>query len=58
MSGQIYLDMEDFEWAGRVLKELCERVGQGEYLVGGEKVGQKMVVEGGNLTQDGIGANA
>jgi hypothetical protein len=46
MSGQIYLDMEDFEWAGRVLKELCERVGKGEYLVGGEKVDQKRVGEG------------
>jgi selenocysteine lyase/cysteine desulfurase len=58
MSGQIYLDMEDFEWAGRVLKELCERVGKGEYLVGGEKVDQKRVGEGGDLTLHGIGANA
>jgi hypothetical protein len=49
--------MEDFEWAGRVLKELCERVGKGEYLVGGEKVDQKRVIEGGDLTQDGIGAS-
>jgi hercynylcysteine S-oxide lyase len=57
MSGQVYLDMADFEWAGRVLKELCERVGRGEYLLAGEKVGQK-VVEGGDLAKDGASANA
>lgn len=26
MSGQVYLDEEDFEWAGNVLKALCARV--------------------------------
>jgi hypothetical protein len=28
--------MEDFEWAGRTLKELCMRVGNGDYLRSGE----------------------
>jgi hypothetical protein len=32
MSGQIYLDIEDFEWAGRTLKEVSERMGKGEFL--------------------------
>jgi hercynylcysteine S-oxide lyase len=58
MSGQIYLDMTDFEWAGRVLKELCERVGKGEYLLAREKIDQRNVVEGGDLARDGAGANA
>lgn len=30
LSGQIYLAEEDFKWAARVLKELCERVLKGE----------------------------
>lgn len=58
MSGQIYLEMADFEWAGRVLIELCERVGKGEYLLAGEKVGQEKIVEGGDLAKDDTGANA
>ncbi|KAI1299579.1 pyridoxal phosphate-dependent transferase [Xylaria venustula] len=30
LSAQVYLDVEDFEWAGRTLLELCERVKRGE----------------------------
>ena len=32
LSGQIYLEAKDFEWAGQVLKGLCERVRKGDYL--------------------------
>jgi selenocysteine lyase/cysteine desulfurase len=32
LSGQVYLEMEDFEWAGTMLKELCGRVERGEFL--------------------------
>ncbi|EZF36248.1 hypothetical protein H101_00237 [Trichophyton interdigitale H6] len=32
-SAQIYLELDDFEWGGRMLKDLCERVGDGEYLL-------------------------
>uniref|UniRef100_L2G240 Aminotransferase family protein n=1 Tax=Colletotrichum fructicola (strain Nara gc5) TaxID=1213859 RepID=L2G240_COLFN len=31
LSAQVYLDEEDFEWAGHTLKELCSRVGKQEY---------------------------
>ncbi|KAI0442912.1 pyridoxal phosphate-dependent transferase [Xylaria telfairii] len=30
LSAQVYLEMEDFEWAGHMLLELCERVKRGE----------------------------
>ncbi|KAI0110640.1 PLP-dependent transferase [Hypoxylon sp. NC0597] len=30
ISAQVYLDIEDFEWAGKILLELCERVKRGE----------------------------
>ncbi|KAK5653236.1 hypothetical protein OQA88_9135 [Cercophora sp. LCS_1] len=31
ISAQVYLEMEDFEWAGKTLKEVCERVQKGDY---------------------------
>ena len=31
LSAQVYLDEEDFVFAGETLKDLCERVGRGEY---------------------------
>ena len=31
LSAQVYLELDDFEWAGRVLKEVCGRVAKGEY---------------------------
>lgn len=31
ISGQIYLELKDWEWLGGVLKGLCERVGAGEF---------------------------
>ncbi|KAK4180606.1 pyridoxal phosphate-dependent transferase [Triangularia setosa] len=31
LSAQVYLDLEDFKWAGGVLKEICEGVVRGEY---------------------------
>ena len=34
ISGQIYLELKDFEWLGGVLKGLCERVRSGESLRG------------------------
>lgn len=32
LSAQTYLGEEDFEWAGRTLRELCERVKRGEHV--------------------------
>lgn len=31
ISGQIYLELKDWEWLGGVLKVMCERVGSGEF---------------------------
>jgi len=30
LSGQIYLEVEDFEWAANSLQEMCQRVMKGE----------------------------
>jgi len=38
MSGQVYLELQDFEWAGLVLKEFCERADAGEYKGRAEKL--------------------
>jgi hypothetical protein len=35
-SAQVYLGIEDFMFGARVLKVLCERVRNGEYLDAGE----------------------
>ncbi|KAJ9608148.1 hypothetical protein H2200_007136 [Cladophialophora chaetospira] len=37
ISGQIYLELKDFEWLGGVLQGLCERVKMGESLRGRAK---------------------
>lgn len=34
LSGQVYMDMEDFQWTAQVLRELCDRFGRGEHLKG------------------------
>lgn len=31
LTAQVYLDKDDFEWAGSTLKELCERIARKEY---------------------------
>ena len=36
MSGQVYLEMADFEWAAKVIKEVCERAEKGEWAVKGK----------------------
>lgn len=32
LSATVYLDVDDFEWAGKVMMEECERVKKGEFL--------------------------
>ncbi|KAF4629919.1 hypothetical protein G7Y89_g8223 [Cudoniella acicularis] len=51
LSGQVYLDMEDFEWAGQKLKEICERIGKGEYLGKAQEMDVKEMVVGGDLAK-------
>ncbi|KAI4621879.1 hypothetical protein J4E80_004252 [Alternaria sp. BMP 0032] len=33
LSGQVYLEMADFEWAAKTIKEICERVEKGEWAL-------------------------
>jgi hypothetical protein len=33
LSGQIYLELGDFEWVGWRLRELCDRIQKGEVTV-------------------------
>jgi hypothetical protein len=35
LSGQVYLDMRDFEWAAQTLKTICERAENGEWATTG-----------------------
>ena len=42
LSGEVYLTKDDFEWAGRTLSEVCERVGRGEWRETGEEKGKEM----------------
>jgi hypothetical protein len=37
LSAQVYLEIGDFERAGRALGEVCERAGKGEFLTVAEK---------------------
>lgn len=34
LSAQVYLDMDDFEWTGKTLKELCKRAASQELVTG------------------------
>ena len=38
LSSQIYLTEKDFEWAGKVLKEVCKRVENGEWKPSSSKL--------------------
>lgn len=36
ISGQVYLEIEDYEWAAGVIKEVCARAENGEWAVKGK----------------------
>jgi len=38
LSGQVYLEMGDMEWAAQTLKKVCERVEKGEWVGKGSKL--------------------
>ena len=59
VSGQIYLELRDFEWLGSVLKALCERVRMGESLRTQEqeeelRAGRQMT-RGGSIDLEALG---
>ncbi|GAA5930368.1 hypothetical protein JCM10213_001072 [Rhodosporidiobolus nylandii] len=37
LSAQVYLELNDFEYVGRALKDVCERIAKGEWREKGEK---------------------
>lgn len=56
ISGQIYLELRDFEWLGGVLKALCERVRMGESLKTEEEVrAGRQVSRGSTLDLEALG---
>jgi hypothetical protein len=56
ISGQIYLELRDFEWLGGVLKALCERVRMGESLKTEEEVRSgRHVSRGSTLDLEALG---
>jgi selenocysteine lyase/cysteine desulfurase len=54
LSGQVYLELSDFEWAGKILKEICHRAGNGEFLKSGKEIDDKEMAERGDTAKDGI----
>lgn len=48
LSAQVYLTEEDFEWGGKVLKEVCERAKKGEWKEGAGQEGKLPVRLAGN----------
>ncbi|KAL1607987.1 hypothetical protein SLS60_002926 [Paraconiothyrium brasiliense] len=36
MSGQVYLELADYEWAAQIIKEVCKRAEKGEWAVKGK----------------------
>ncbi|KAH8678855.1 pyridoxal phosphate-dependent transferase [Tricladium varicosporioides] len=58
LSGQVYLDMDDFKWAGEKLRDVCERIGKGEYIKEDKKVDSVEMVVVGDLRKEGTTASA
>ena len=58
LSAQVYLDISDFEWIGRVLKDICERAGNEEFVKVGKKLDDKGEPVQADLAKDNIRANA
>jgi hypothetical protein len=47
LAGQVYLDLQDWEWCAGVLKEVCGRVRKGVFRDGDREVGEGKEMEGG-----------